>query len=70
LKELLDEVGLAGYPKTSGQSGLHVLIPIGPGVPFAVAKVLVELLGRLLQMRFTETSRRGSPTGPAHCPPC
>jgi bifunctional non-homologous end joining protein LigD len=56
LKELLDEVGLAGYPKTSGQSGLHVLIPIGPGVPFAVAKVLVELLGRLLQMRFTDSS--------------
>lgn len=56
LKDLLEEVGLEGYPKTSGQSGLHVLIPMGPGIPFAIAKALVELLGRLLQTRFPETS--------------
>jgi bifunctional non-homologous end joining protein LigD len=56
LQELLEEVGLEGYPKTSGQSGLHVLIPMGPKIPFAVAKALVELLGRLLQVRFPETS--------------
>src|SRR5690606_22999544 len=36
--------------------GLHVLMPMGPGVKFPVAKMLVELLGRLLQSRFPETS--------------
>ncbi len=56
LRELLDELGLQGFPKTSGQSGLHVMIPLGPRVPFAVAKVMVELLGRLLQLRHPETS--------------
>ncbi len=56
LKDLLEELGLCGYPKTSGQTGLHVLIPVGPNVPFEVAKVLVELLGRMLQTRFAETS--------------
>ena len=56
LQALLEEVGLEGYPKTSGQSGLHVLIPMGPKIPFGVAKALVELIGRLLQMRFAETS--------------
>lgn len=56
LKELLAELGLSGYPKTSGQTGLHVLMPMGPGVKFPVAKMLVELLGRLLQSRFPETS--------------
>lgn len=48
LRELLEEVGLEGYPKTSGQSGLHVLVPVGPKVPFTVTKALAELFGRLL----------------------
>jgi bifunctional non-homologous end joining protein LigD len=54
LKELLDEVGLRGFPKTSGQSGLHVLVALGPRVPFVAAKMLTELLGVLLQSRFSE----------------
>ncbi len=29
LKTILDELGLPGYPKTSGATGLHVLIPMG-----------------------------------------
>jgi bifunctional non-homologous end joining protein LigD len=51
LKALLGDLGLAGYPKTSGQSGLHVLVPMGPGVTFNTAKALVELIGRLLESR-------------------
>jgi bifunctional non-homologous end joining protein LigD len=51
LREILDEVGLVGYPKTSGQKGLHVLIPLGPGVPFEAAKILNELFGRLVVSR-------------------
>jgi bifunctional non-homologous end joining protein LigD len=54
LRQLLTDVGLVGYPKTSGQSGLHVLIPLGPRAPFPMAKGLVELLGRLLQRRFPD----------------
>jgi len=49
LRRLLGELGLVGYPKTSGQSGLHVLVPMGPGVMFATAKALVELIGRLIE---------------------
>ncbi|HMI84392.1 MAG TPA: hypothetical protein VK550_09885 [Polyangiaceae bacterium] len=49
LRRLLGELGLVGYPKTSGQSGLHVLVPMGPGVSFATAKALVELIGRLVE---------------------
>lgn len=48
LRELLAEAGLTGYPKTSGQSGLHVLVPVGPHVPFTVTKALAELFGRFL----------------------
>ncbi|MEY2932639.1 MAG: hypothetical protein RL033_3388, partial [Pseudomonadota bacterium] len=56
LRELLQELELPGYPKTSGQSGLHVLIPMGPGVSFDTAKALVELIGRVLQLRHSDVS--------------
>ena len=54
LREVLGDLGLTGFPKTSGQTGLHVLIPMGPGVAFGTAKVLVELLGRILVARHTD----------------
>jgi bifunctional non-homologous end joining protein LigD len=56
LRELLTEIGLEGFPKTSGQSGLHVLVPLGPGVSFDVGKTLVEVVGRILQSRHPELS--------------
>ena len=48
LFELLESIGLRGFPKTSGQEGLHVLIPLGPGVTFETAQALNVLLGRLV----------------------
>jgi bifunctional non-homologous end joining protein LigD len=51
LKDILDEIGLVGYPKTSGQKGLHVLVPLGPGIPFDAAKLLCELFGELIVAR-------------------
>ncbi len=66
LRELLDEAGLVGVPKTSGQTGLHVLVPLGPSAPFDAAKLLAELLGYLVVRRHPElatmeriVSRRG-----------
>jgi bifunctional non-homologous end joining protein LigD len=51
LREILGEIGLPGYPKTSGQKGLHVLVPLGPGIGFETAKLLCEFLGRLVTAR-------------------
>ena len=56
LRGILTDIGLVGFPKTSGQSGLHVLVPLGPGVSFDVGKTMVELVGRLLQIRHPELS--------------
>jgi bifunctional non-homologous end joining protein LigD len=56
VKEILDEVGLTGFVKTSGQVGIHVLVPLGPGVAFEIAKSLADLLGRLLQLRHPDVS--------------
>ena len=54
LRELLERIGLRGYPKTSGQRGLHVIIPLGPGVKFETAQMLNVLLGRLVTARHPE----------------
>src|SRR5262249_49970671 len=51
LRALLDELGLPSYPKTSGQSGLHVLVPMGPGVGFDTARPLVDVIGRLIERK-------------------
>ncbi|HEY3495885.1 MAG TPA: DNA ligase D [Polyangiaceae bacterium] len=51
LREILEASGLVGYPKTSGQKGLHVLVPLGPGVGFEAAKLLCELFGQLVVAR-------------------
>jgi bifunctional non-homologous end joining protein LigD len=50
LHALLDTLGLPGFPKTSGQTGLHVLVPLG-GAAFASATALANLLGRLVHER-------------------
>jgi bifunctional non-homologous end joining protein LigD len=67
LRDLLERIGLEGYPKTSGQHGLHVLIPLGPGVTFETAQALNTLLGRLVAAQHPDIAtlerivdRRGS----------
>lgn len=67
LREIIEAAGLEAFPKTSGQSGLHVLVPLGPGVPYEAARLLVELLGRLATIRHPDTAtmqRRREQRGP------
>ncbi len=61
LRGLLDEIGLTGFPKTSGQSGLHVLVPLGGDArtgegrqSHGTARALADLLGTLLVLRHPE----------------
>jgi len=55
LHDLLTELDLPSYPKTSGQTGLHVLVPMG-GAPHSAAVALAGLLGRLLHERHAAIS--------------
>jgi bifunctional non-homologous end joining protein LigD len=46
---LCDEIGLPNYVKTSGQSGLHVLIPLGCQCTFDQARTLAYLIALLVE---------------------
>jgi len=55
LERVLDEVGLTGFPKTSGQTGLHVIVPlIGAGVSPRAARAMADLLGRIVTQRHPD----------------
>jgi bifunctional non-homologous end joining protein LigD len=54
LHEHLDIIGLPSFAKTSGQSGLHVLVPLGAGQSFETARALADLLGKLLVEEFPD----------------
>ena len=48
LHDLLDELGLRGYPKTSGKEGLHVLVPVERRYTFREVRAWVQQVGRRL----------------------
>jgi bifunctional non-homologous end joining protein LigD len=54
IHELCDAVGLPNYVKTSGQSGLHVLIPLGGQCTFDQARTFAYLIGLLVEKRHTD----------------
>jgi bifunctional non-homologous end joining protein LigD len=46
VKEELDELGLHGVPKTSGASGIHIMLPLPRGSTYEISRVLAELVVR------------------------
>ncbi|MEZ4359052.1 MAG: DNA ligase D [Kofleriaceae bacterium] len=51
IHELCESVGLPNYVKTSGQTGLHVLIPLGGQCTYDQARTLALLLARVVEHR-------------------
>ncbi len=54
LRDLLTQIQLPSFPKTSGKNGLHVLVPLGEGLPFDLAKQLLELIGTIALRRHPQ----------------
>jgi DNA ligase D len=54
LRELLGELGLTGYPKTSGGRGIHVFVPLAPRWSFVQARRATIAIGRELERRLPE----------------
>ena len=49
--EVMDELGLASYPKTSGATGLHILAPIKPELPFPEVRRFAKALAEEVERR-------------------
>lgn len=54
LRPLLDELGLRGWPKTSGGRGLHVFVPIAPEWTFPQVRRAAIAVARELERRMPQ----------------
>ncbi|MER7763773.1 non-homologous end-joining DNA ligase [Streptomyces sp. NPDC097619] len=52
LRGVLEELGLRGWPKTSGGRGLHVFVPIEPRWTFTEVRACAIAIGRELERRM------------------
>jgi bifunctional non-homologous end joining protein LigD len=56
VKEVLDELGLPSYPKTSGSTGLHILTPVRPELPFPEVRRFAKALAQEVERRVDDQS--------------
>lgn len=66
VKDVLEEIGLASYPKTSGVTGMHILAPIVPELEFPVVReaaraLAKEVAGRVPKIATTQWKVAGRP---------
>jgi bifunctional non-homologous end joining protein LigD len=51
VREVMDELGLRSYPKTSGATGLHILAPIKPELEFPLVRSFAKALAVEVEQR-------------------
>ena len=54
VRDVMDELGLASYPKTSGATGLHILAPIRPELEFTEVRRFAKALAEDVARRVPE----------------
>jgi bifunctional non-homologous end joining protein LigD len=54
VKEVMDELGLPGFPKTSGATGLHILVPIRPELVFKEVRRFAKALAQEVERRIDD----------------
>ena len=59
-KEVLESIGVTGYPKTSGSTGMHIYIPLGAKYTYEQSKEFARVIARLVHdkiPKFTSIER-------------
>ena len=51
-KEVLDELGVPGFPKTSGSTGIHIYIPMGARYDYAKCQAFGKLIATQVHRRL------------------
>lgn len=54
VKGVLDEIGMEGYPKTTGGDGMHVYIPVEPEYTYQQTRTFAEVIARIVTRRKPE----------------
>ncbi|AHG93522.1 DNA ligase D (plasmid) [Gemmatirosa kalamazoonensis] len=54
LREICESIGLPSYVKTTGKTGLHILVPLGRQCTYAQSRMLGELLARVVLARVRD----------------
>jgi bifunctional non-homologous end joining protein LigD len=52
VRDVMDDLGLASYPKTSGATGLHILAPIRPELRFPEVRRFAKALAQEVERRI------------------
>lgn len=53
-KDVLDELGVMGYPKTSGSTGIHIYIPLAAKYTYDECQMFGKLIATLVQRELPE----------------
>ena len=67
VKAILDEMGLEGFPKTTGSRGIHVLVPVARKYGFEETRLFAQRVGelarerepKLVTLEFSKARRKG-----------
>ena len=54
VREVMEELGLAAFPKTSGATGLHIMAPIKPELPYPDVRRLAKALAEEVERRIAD----------------
>jgi bifunctional non-homologous end joining protein LigD len=54
VKQMLDEIGLEGYPKTTGGRGMHVYVPVETDYSYEQTRTFAEVIARIVVRRKPE----------------
>jgi len=54
IKQVLDNLGLVGYPKTSGKTGMQIYLPIPRRFPYEQTRAFVEAIAAMIYHTYPE----------------
>jgi bifunctional non-homologous end joining protein LigD len=63
VRALCEAIGLPSHPKTTGQRGLHVLLPLAGQLTHAQSRTLAELLARAVEVEHPDVATTARPLG-------
>ena len=56
IRDALDAIGVAGFPKTSGAGGLHVYIPMPPEVSYESGQLFCQIIATIVANRHPKAA--------------